>query len=506
MDATNVIAVDLGASSGRLMSGTYDGQRITVKEQFRFSNLPVQVIQDLNWDYMKLLSEIKYGLNVAHQDLEVFDSLAIDTWGVDYALLNANNQVLLAPHSYRDTRVDGFEQAMYQQITPFELFQKTGNQPAKINTVLQLFSDLKRNPFLADEIDRVLFMPNFMSYLLSGQSQNEFTIASTSGLLDTHTRGFSDSVLEKLGLKRDWFQELIKGGAVLGTLLPDIQADLHLQRPLNILTGAGHDTAAALLALPIPQEERGHTAFISSGTWSIIGRQTPAPVVSEAAFKAGLTNEGCFDGSNRLLANLTGLWIIQELQREWAFQGRMVDFAEMTQEAADAPSLGSYINPNHGWFGQPGHMSEKIHRYLELTEQQQPESKGQLVRVVLESLALAYRQILTDIEQATNEAIRSIHMFGGGIQNQLLVQLTADYTTKPIAAGPVEASALGNAVSQLQTLGLLTKAQTPQVLKQSFPITTVMPRAVPNLAEKYEHFLQVVKMDGQFVDPIFEAD
>lgn len=495
MKTTNVIAVDLGASSGRLISGSFDGKKIELAEQFRFSNLPVQVVNDLQWDYIKILQEIKYGLGIANRDLSSIDSLSIDTWGVDYGLLNRRGQLLYAPHSYRDPRVEQFEAKLYSIIDKKTLFTQTGNQPDKINTILQLFSDLQLNPELKQEISHVLFMPNLISYFLTGKYLNEFTISSTSGLLDATTRSFSPALFEKLGFDLSWFGDVSKQGTVLGTLLPDITREINLRQPVKVITSVGHDTAAALLALPIDAREREQTAFISSGTWSIVGTQTPSPVANDSAFNNGLTNEGCFDGSNRLLRNITGLWIIQELQREWSNKGKMIDFGKMV-EMASSTSTNSYIDPNDASFALPNQMEEKIIDYLRRTNQDLPEAKGELIRIVIESLAFTYRQVLDDLAVATNQPIKKVYMFGGGIQNELLVQLTADFTGKEVITGPIEASVLGNIASQLLTLNLVDAKNMHEIMKASYTVQHIHPQPCINLSQKYTTFQSVSRMIG----------
>ncbi len=492
METTNLIAIDLGASSGRLISGQFDGDTVQLKEQFRFSNHPVELNGSLYWDYLKIFQEIKYGLSMAMKDLGHLDGINIDTWGVDYGFVNKQGELLFAPHSYRDTRGEAFTTAFDETLPSPTLYAKTGNQPDKINTNMQLFADLRRHPFLREQADHVLMMPDLIGYFLTGKMHNEFTIASTSGLLDTQTREWNTEVLDQLGIPRRWFGALITGGRVLGTVLPSIAADLQLNGDIPVITGVGHDTASALLALPIAEAERANAAFISCGTWSIVGRQTAAPDVSDAAYQAGLTNEGCFDGSNRLLRNLTGLWIIQELQNEWSYKGEMVDFGRMTKEAEEAASIGAYIDSNAPLFSTPGQMEEKIKAFLTATDQHQPQTRGELVRVVIESLAMAYRQIIRNLEDVTGVPIKTINMFGGGIKNQLLVRLTADYTQKAIITGPTEATGMGNIVSQLQTLKLLTPEATTAVMAKSFAVDRTEPSAQPTLAEQYRRFQNVV--------------
>lgn len=493
MAITNLIAIDLGASSGRLISGQYDGQTVTLKEQFRFSNHPVDINGRLYWDYLKIFQEIKYGLSIAMKDLGHIDGINIDTWGVDYGLLTARGELAFAPHSYRDTRTATVQAEFERRMPLQQLFEQVGNQPDTINTNIQMFADITRYPFLKEEVAHILMMPDLVGYFLTGKMASEFTIASTTGLLDVKTRQWNQTVLDQLGLPRAWFGELVTGGKVLGAIRPEICAELQLNQDATVITGVGHDTAAALLALPIAATERQHAAFISCGTWSIVGRATEAPVVNATAYAAGLTNEGCFDGTNRLLQNTTGLWIIQELQSEWSYQGEMVEFGKMTQEAIDAESIGSYIDPNTAIFATPGQMTAKIKRFLTVTNQTQPQTRGELVRVVLESLALTYRRALEALEQVGGGSISEINMFGGGIQNQLLVSLTADYTGKVVATGPTEASVMGNIVSQLQTLGLLKEAETPAVMAASFDVKRVTPQPVTGLNEIAARFDAIVE-------------
>ncbi|MFC6169528.1 rhamnulokinase [Loigolactobacillus jiayinensis] len=493
METTNLIAVDLGASSGRLISGQFDGKQIKLKEQFRFSNNPVELNGSLYWDYLKIFQEIKYGLSIAMKDLGRLDGMSVDTWGVDYGLVTKKGELLFAPHSYRDSRTNGYEQMMAKSINNPELFRETGNQPAKINTNLQLFADVQRYPFIKDQVERVLLMPNLVNYFFSGIQENEFTIASTTGLLSAESRDWDYSTLDQLGIPRRWFSKLTTGGRVSGPILPAISAELQLNTDMQVISGVGHDTASALLALPISQQDRQQVAFISCGTWSIIGRQTSATVVSDEAYQAGLTNEGCFDGSNRLLRNLTGLWIIQELQKEWSYKGEVVGFSKMVAEAETSESNNAYIDPNAELFTSPGEMEEKIKRFLSDTQQPLPENRGQLIRVVIESLALSYKQAIDSLEHVTNKPINAIHMFGGGIQNEMLVRLTADFTGKPVITGPVEASVMGNIVSQLQVLDKLAPEATQAVMNNSFTVKRIVPSTQKDLADKYTSFKNAIE-------------
>lgn len=494
----NVIAVDLGASSGRIISASLKDGKMELKEQFRFSNQPIELTDSLYWDYLKIFQEIKYGLMIAQRDLKKIDSLSVDTWGVDYGLVGHDGKMLLTPHSYRDTRTEEFENKLYEKLTPKELFALTGVQPNLINSNFQLFADMNLHPYLKDEVANIMFMPNLVEYFFSGVKSNEFTIASTSGLLDGVSRELSDDIFNRLGFKKEWFGDIQRGGHVLGNVLQDIAKEVHLDSDIKVIDGIGHDTGAAVYSLPISSQEAKNVAFISCGTWSIVGQQTDKPVVTEQAFEAGLTNEGCFDGGNRLLQNITGLWIVQELQKEWSFEGEMVEFSKMVDEAESAEHIVSYINPNDPLFATPSNMEEKIIQFLKETDQKLPSSRGGLLQIVFESLALSYRDTINNLENITNEEIKRIYMFGGGIKNRLLVQLTANFCKKEIQTGPTEASVTGNVLAQYKALGYFKDdSERLSIVKSSFDTRIITPQAMDSdeLNSRIDGFTKILKKE-----------
>ncbi|WP_282708461.1 FGGY-family carbohydrate kinase [Ligilactobacillus sp. Marseille-Q7487] len=467
MNITNVIAVDLGASSGRLISGSYDGEKITLAEQFRFSNQPIELLDSLYWDYLQILQKIKEGLVCSERTLGKLTSLSVDTWGVDYGLIGINGNLLQAPYSYRDGRATKYLTEFTKKVSAENLFALTGTQLDAIDSIVQLFADLQLNPHLERQIAHVVFMPNLIKYFLSGNLSSEWTITSTSGLLEQKTRKISSVLCEKLGFNKEWFIDFTDNQD-LGLLRDKIQTDMNLKSELKILNGVGHDTAAALVSLPVKPDEWQKTAFISCGTWSIVGTQTPEAIVSQEAFSAGLTNEGCQGQKNRLLKNITGLWIVQELQREWATKGDKLSFEEMTALAMEASSIQSKIDPNAQIFTDSGNMQERINEYLKFTQQPLPRDKGELLRLVYESLANSYAKAITELEKITGNEIEDVYMFGGGIQNKLLVDLTRKYTKRNVSLGAVEASVLGNIVDQLEILGKITSANKESVLKKTY--------------------------------------
>lgn len=492
MEKVNVIAVDLGASSGRVISGQFDGKQIKLKEQYRFSNHPVEINDRLNWDYLKIFQEVKRGLALTMRDLGHLDSLSVDTWGVDYGLLTKEGEVLFAPHCYRDSRTAPYEAEFAERLPAKQLFRMTGNAPDRINTNLQVFADLQRAPFLKRTVDQLLMMPSLIEYFFSGIKQNEFTIASTTGLLDVRTKNWNTKVLNRLEIPAEWFADVVIGGADLGPIRQAISEEIKVSAEMRVISGVGHDTAAALMALPLNEAERKQTAFISCGTWSIVGLQNDQPIISEVAFEMGLTNEGCFDGSNRVLKNITGLWVIQELQKEWTYTGVEISFAKMQDEAAKAYSINSFIDLADVRFAEPGQMEEKIVAFLKENHQTLPKNRGQLIRVVLESLAFSYRQVIEKLEKLTGTSLQKVHMFGGGIQNQLLVQLTADFTQRKVVTGPVEASVLGNVVAQLKVLGKITDPVKLDVLANTVDVQDFNPTEIPGLEQKYAQFMRIL--------------
>lgn len=501
METKQVVAVDLGASSGRLVSVFFDGRTIRIQEAYRFANAPVQLLNHLYWDYLKIFQEIKYGILAAYQQGGRIDCLSVDTWGVDYGLLDKKGRLISAPHSYRDPRVLQFRKPFLAKLPAAAFFAATGTQPESIISALQLFSDISDNPSLDKEIGCVLFMPELIGYLLSGKHCNEFTISSTSGLLNAARTGWSAKILQTFGFKKAWFDtKPIANGKLLGPILPAISNEVNVPETIQIASGAGHDTAAAVLATPFAADEHTARAFISCGTWSIVGVLTKRPVVTQQAFTAGLTNEGCFGGGNRLLKNVTGLWIIQELRREWSIKGEAVSFAKMT-EWAQKSSIDSLIDPNNELFTSPNAMEEKVCRFCKNTRQRVPQTYGEVGRVVIQSLALSYRLVIDQLQTACGQPIRVIHMIGGGIQNQLLCRLTAKYTGRKIIAGPVEASVIGNALAQLMTLRAINKQEIAPLIHASFATQTYTPsneEETLNLLNRYQKLCRSVKKSKEW--------
>ncbi|OWA33942.1 rhamnulokinase [Saccharibacillus sp. O16] len=586
----NVLAVDLGASSGRVMLASFDGYTLTLREIHRFDNAPIEDSGGLYWDAEGLLTEIQNGIRLAAQEEAPLLSLGVDTWGVDYGWIGHDGRLLRRPHHYRDSRMARHAEELERRLPRIEQFRLTGNQPDPINTVYQLFADLQEQPDLPERASHILMMPDLFHYALSGVMAGERTILSTGGLLEAGSAAASAQMLERLGIPAALLAPVTAAGTVLGELRPELQAALGCG-PLHIVAGASHDTASAVAAVPYgagqlgneaalraasredqpaamqhadtggeprngtlrvespassPQmdgaafsensrgnpsatmqqadadgesrhgtlrverseaapfaEEATHgeasrdgqpaaaqhadesaaglaagesaAAFVSCGTWSIAGLETPQPVLSEAAFERGFTNEGCFGGGNRLLKNITGLWLLQECRRHWNAEGRGFSHADLAALAEEAGPAASRIDPDDPRFAAPGDMPERVRLYCRETGQPVPGSPGEIARVVVESLADAYGRAIDELEAISGRAIAAVHLVGGGSRNRLLCRLTAERTRRLVIAGPVEASAAGSALVQLAALGELDFAQRAEILERSFELERYLP-------------------------------
>ncbi|WP_054942181.1 rhamnulokinase [Paenibacillus ihuae] len=474
-EAINLLAMDLGASSGRVMLGVYDGESIHLEEIHRFANQPVHAGGHLYWDVLRIFHEMKQGIRKAAKAQGALTALSVDTWGVDYGFIDSQGQLLYSPHHYRDQRTAASAGILESLLPPEEQFQLTGNQSARINTVYQLFADLRISPWLRETADKMLMMPDLFHYLFSGVGVAEQTIWSTSGLLAAGGAGPSLEVLNRLGLPVDLIPALVPAGTVIGPVLPALQEELGIG-PLKVIAGASHDTASAVAS--IPYISKPDAAFISCGTWSLVGMESERPVITELAREYGFTNESCYGGSNRLLKNITGLWILQETQRCWAEAGEPVSHPEaalLAQSVHRTAYAAPVIDPNDALFSTPGDMPGRIEAYCTRTGQTPPRTKAEIILTILNSLAFSYAETIKELEALSGQNIRRIHMVGGGIQNILLCQLTADATGKEIVAGPVEASAIGNIAVQLTALGAVQTSEVRELVARSCTLSSYYP-------------------------------
>lgn len=438
---TVLAAVDLGASSGRVMAAHVHGDRIDLTEAARFPNRAVPVRGRLYWDVLGLWSGVLDGLRA----LGGAEAIGVDSWAVDYGLIDAGGHLVANPFCYRDARGAAAKATALEQVSAADLFAATGIQPQPFNTVFQLAAETA-------SAHRALLIPDLLSYWLTGAVAWEATNASTTGLIDQATGDWSAALADRFGIDLGWLGPVTPTGTVLGTLLPEVAEATGLAASTKVIATASHDTAAAVAAVPF-EGERG--AYISCGTWSLVGVEREAPITTVAALDAGFTNERGADGSIRFLRNVAGLWLLSESVTTWRAQGLDIDLAELLAEAAKCERLRSVVDPDDARFADPGDMPERIRAYCAETGQPVPESPAEVAACVLDSLALAHRGAIAALEALTGEPVETIHIVGGGSNNDLLCQLTADATGRTVLAGPDEATALGNALVQAQALGFI---------------------------------------------------
>lgn len=468
------LAGDYGAESGRVMAGAFDGRRLTLSEVHRFPNEPVRLPDGLHWDALRLFHELKNGVRAAvraHGRAVV--SLGVDTWGVDYGLLDRRGALLGNPWHYRDSRTDDAMERVFRRVPREEIYRRTGIQFMQFNTLYQLFSAARtKEPQLA-VADTLLFMPDLFHYWLTGRRANEWTIASTSQCADPVKKIWARSLLARLGIDARLFSEIIEPGTSLGPLRPDVAAEVGATH-INVVAPCGHDTACAVVGAPLSGPK---DAYISSGTWSLMGLESPRPVVTDAALAASLTNEGGAFGTTRLLKNIMGLWIVQECRRAWKAAGQDFDYATLTAMAAKATPFSALVDVSDPIFFPPGGMPERVARHCRALRQKPPAEIGAVVRSVLEGLALSYRETLAGLERVAGVRIERIRIIGGGSQNELLNQFTADATGREVVAGPVEATAAGNVLMQMFADGrIASAAEGREIVRHSFPMKTFEPR------------------------------
>lgn len=450
---SNFIAIDLGASSGRVILGRWDGERFELHELHRFANNPIHEHGSLRWNVGRLWEEIKSGLRTYTAQANMpLSGIGIDSWAVDFALLDSSGQLLGNPYHYRDRRTEAVPQQVDQHISPQRLYEITGIQRLPINTLYQLASmQLSHDKQLA-EAGNFLMIPDLFHYWMTGHKVAEYSNATTTQFFDARERCWSTELLQKLHIPTHILPHVVMPGTMLGDLLPIVRLEVGLRYEAPVIVTATHDTASAVAAIVGLDE---HSAYISSGTWSLVGVEISEPILNEQARKLNFTNEGGGDGSIRFLKNVGGLWLLQECQREWQQQGQSYSWPELVALAEQSQPLSSLVDPDAPDFLKPDNMPAAIRTYCQHTAQPEPHSIGALVRCCLESLALKYRWVVTALEQLTGRTITTIRIVGGGSQNALLCQLSADACGRQVVAGPVEATALGNILVQAVACGLL---------------------------------------------------
>jgi rhamnulokinase len=473
MSIEHFVACDLGAESGRVILASLSGGKLQLEEVHRFANGPVRVLGTLRWDVLRIFDELKRGLAIIGRRGIRPRSLSVDSWGVDYVWLRGGGPQLSAPFHYRDARNDAAFERVTSTIGRESIFRETGVQFMALNTLYQLAADRAADPALLEAADGFLNIGDYFNYLFSGVARAEQSLASTTQIYDPRSHQWSKPLQEALGLPARLFPEIVPSGTVLGPLLPDIAAETGLEG-CSVVATCSHDTGAAVAAVPANSGSRW--AYLSSGTWSLLGVELDAPCIDDDVLAANFTNEVGHGGSIRFLKNIVGLWILQECRRTWEITDGALTYDDLARLAAQAPAFRSLINPNAARFLKPGGMPEKIAAYCRETGQPEPRGRAEIVRCVLDSLALLYAASLDEIEALTRRTIRTLHIVGGGSRNLLLNQITADATGRTVLAGPAEATAIGNALLQAVAAGLLPSLEALRTtVRDSFPVVGFEP-------------------------------
>ena len=443
------LAVDLGAGSGRVVAGIYDGTRLELSEVNRFPNDPIKSAKSWHWDLDRLFTSIKEGIGLAIKKYgSAVTSVGVDTWGVDYGLLDTQGKLLGAPFQYRDQRTEGMQEEACRRMPGREIYERTGIQFMFFNTLFQLLAEANSRERI-EKADRLLFMPDLVHHLLSGVAANERSIASTSQLLNPCTQTWEHELIKAMGLPERIFGKLVNAGTVLGELLPAVAAETGAKK-LRVITPAGHDTASAVVGVPAEEPE---PVFLSSGTWSLMGRELTKPVISDASFKATFSNEGGVFGTTRFLKNIAGMWLLQECKRLWDAAGEKISYDDLESQAQTSAPFAMFVDPDAKDFQAPPDMPAAITAFCQRTGQPAPSDPGQFTRTIFESLALKYRSVKESLAQVTAKPIDKVYIVGGGSKNVILNQFTADALNCRVMAGPVEATSIGNIVMQLFALG-----------------------------------------------------
>lgn len=483
-----VLAFDFGASSGRAIIGCFDGDKITLEEVHRFSNDPVSVGGTVYWDVLRLFYEIKQGI-IKAKIAGGFDSIGIDTWGVDFGLIDSEGKLMENPVHYRDARTVGLVDEAFKTMPKEKLYGITGIQFMELNTLFQLISLKKYRPWMLERAEKMLFMPDLFGYMLTGKMCAEYSIASTSQLIDLDKRTWSKEILDAFGIKESVFAPLVQPGTVLGELSKEICEECGVD-PVPVISVCGHDTQSAITSVPC---EDGDFAFLSSGTWSLFGTELDKPIVNETSMNINITNEGGFDGSTGFLKNIIGLWLIQESRRQWKREGKEYSYADLEKLALAAEPFKCFIDPDAPEFVPHGNIPERVREFCRKTGQYVPETVGEIMRCIYESLAMKYRLTFEKLRECTERDYPVIHVIGGGTKDGLLCQMTANSCDRTVKAGPIEATVMGNVAVQLMSDGSVKNiGQARKIVAESSELKTFEPKDTDKWAKAYEDFLKII--------------
>ena len=494
MAKKSYLAVDMGASSGRLLIGHFDGKRLELEEVHRYMNGPVEMLGSYYWDLPGLWREVQNGLIKAGEKFgATVESVGVDTWGLDYAFLDKNGKLLGNPFCYRDPRTDGIMEKSFETVSRDEIFANSGLQFMQINTLYQLIADKQSGSVALENAERFMMIPDVFHWLLSGVESNEFTESTTTQFFDPVKRDWAKGMLEKFGIPTHIFKPTSEPGSVLGEIRSSIASESGLKGMKVVLPGA-HDTASAVMAVPTASQT-GSTdwAYVSLGTWALMGIESPKPIVNSTVSGFNFTNEGGVGGTTRILKNICGMWLLQECRRVWNQKGRNLDWEDMNRMTREAPARTGFIDPDARDFLAPTDMPEAIRQFLKRTGQPVPQDDGTVIRVALESIAMKFRQVLSMCDEISGGKVKTLHIVGGGIRNKLLCRAAADATGCRVVTGPIEATAIGNVMMQAVASGDVAGiAEARAVICDSFDVEEYLPQNTGEWDDAYERFLKVV--------------
>ncbi|WP_442591724.1 rhamnulokinase [Pedobacter sp. AW31-3R] len=482
-------AFDLGATSGRSLLAKIEDNTITFRELTRFPNKITKVHGQYHWNIFALFEALKDGLKAAVAQGLKIDAIGIDTWGVDFVYLGKDGCILSEPRCYRDPYTDGIPEEYFNVIPKKEVYEATGIQIMNFNSLYQLFAAKKEHSSALEAATGILFMPDALSYLLTGKKVCEYTIASTSQLLNPRTKTFESKLFEAIPLSSSLMQPIVMPGEVIGELTESIMKECGIG-PVPVIAVAGHDTGSAVVAVPTDNE---NFAYLSSGTWSLMGIEVKDPIINEESFALNFTNEGGVNGTTRFLKNITGMWLLEQCRKEWESTGLQYSYEQIVNLSDTAEGFRSLIDPDHESFANPESMTEAIRAYCRRTAQEVPASHAEFIRCIFDSLALKYRKVLESLQQLAPFKIEKLHVIGGGSQNRLLNQSTANSIGIPVVSGPSEATAIGNIMMQAKGIGLVNAlCDIRKMVRNSVEPEIFFPEDTLAWTEAYYRFSQIL--------------
>lgn len=470
-----ILSFDFGASSGRAIISKFDGKKIELEEVHRFPNEPVSIGGHMYWDFLRLFHELKTGIKKAKAKYKDIWSIGIDTWGVDYGLLDENDNLISNPIHYRDSRTNNIIKDIEKVVSFEEIYSSTGIQYMTFNTLYQLYADVKYRNNILKEAKSLLFIPDLFNFYLTGNKYNEYSEASTSQMLDAKSKNWDLKLLDKLELPKEILQDIIMPGEVWGTLNNEIQTELEVGA-IPVIAVGSHDTASAVAGIPLESE---NGVYLICGTWSLLGIESKNPIIKEASLKQNFTNEGGVEGTIRFLKNINGLWTLQQLKKAWCERVQEISFPDIIKAAKAAKNNGFIIDPNDATFMAPLNIVEEIKNYCAKNGQGTPNDLGEVAIAIYNGLTNEFNKVIQNLEEVTGNAVETINLVGGGIQDELLCQLTADVTGKKVTTGPLEASVFGNAIMQLKALGeIKSLAEGREIIKNSIEMKEYTPSKI----------------------------